>query len=70
MQICLYAYKFYIHTYTLGYLQPIKEMCTHLSWLKFDFDAVTNLNNSFHSYNFNVYQSYSYESQGKYPCIA
>ena len=33
----------------------VREMCTHLSWLKFDFDVVTNLNNSFHSYNFNVY---------------
>ena len=45
-------------------------MCTHLSWLKFDFDVVTNLNNSFHSYNFNVCQSYSYKSHGKNPGIA
>ena len=33
--------------------------------LKFNFEVVTNLNNSFHSHNFNVCQSYSYESQGK-----
>ena len=47
-------------------------MCTHLSWLKFNFAVVTYLNNSIHSYNYNVNvcQSYSYESQGKYPGIA
>ena len=45
-------------------------MCTHLSWLKFNFDVVTYLNKSIHSYNFNVCQSYSYESQGKNPDIA
>ena len=38
--------------------KTINEMCTHLSWFKFYVDVVTNL------------KSYSYESQGKYPCIA
>ena len=33
-------------------------MCTFI-WLKFNFAVVTYLNNSIHSYNFNVCQSYS-----------